>query len=76
MNGRGFIDVELTPELAETLRLFCEAAGNVSRDEVLIAALDHYLRAEQHRGGNGGEVVPMNLARAAAASRRRDGEPL
>ena len=73
MNDRAFIDVELTPELADTLRLFCEVAGNLTRDEVLTAALECYLRTEEHRGGDTANVVSI---RTAGTSGRRDGEPL
>jgi hypothetical protein len=69
MNDRAYIDVELPPELAERLRLFCEIAGNLSRDEILTAALEQYGAMPEP----GGEVVPIGAGRSFG--RRRDGEP-
>lgn len=43
IENRAFIEVELSEELSETLRLFCEA-GNEQRDEVIAAAVASYFR--------------------------------
>jgi metal-responsive CopG/Arc/MetJ family transcriptional regulator len=53
-----FIEVELSDELSETFRLFCEAVGNAPRDEVIAAAIASYFRATEHAEGT---VVPLRV---------------